>query len=85
VPATPALDDGVPNEPAAEQSAAKPPSKLGQWWLDHRKGVVSGTKTLLEVASKVLDDVPAGGSIAAKALELGASALERVQVMLAHR
>jgi hypothetical protein len=83
--ATPALDDGVSSELAAEQSAAKPPSKLEQWWLDHRKGIVSGAKTLLEVASKVLDDVPAGGSIAAKALELGASALERVQVMLAHQ
>jgi hypothetical protein len=40
---------------------------------------------VLEVASKALDDIPVGGSIAAKALELSASALERVQVMLAHR
>jgi hypothetical protein len=82
--ATPALDNGVSSKPAAEQSAAKPASKLEQWWLAHRKDIVSGVQTVLEVASKALDDIPAGGSIAAKALELGASALERVQVMLAH-
>jgi hypothetical protein len=83
--ATPALDDDVPSEPTAEQSAAKPASKLEQWWLRHRKDIVSGVQTVLEVASKALDDIPAGGSIAAKALELGGSALERVQVILAHR
>jgi hypothetical protein len=85
VPATPALDDGVSSEPAAEQSAAKPASKLEQWWLAHRKDIVSGVQTVFKVASKALDDIPVGGSIAAKAFELGASALERVQVMLAHR
>jgi hypothetical protein len=83
--ATPAFNDDAPSEPAAEQSAAKPASKLEQWWLRHRKDIVSGVQTVLEVASKALDDIPVGGSIAAKALELSASALERVQVMLAHR
>jgi hypothetical protein len=86
LPATPALAnsaDSIPDEPVAEQSAAKPLSKLEQWWMDHRKGVVSGVKTVLEVASKVLEDIPAGGSTAAKVLDFAAKGLERVQVMLA--
>jgi hypothetical protein len=86
-PAITSSDDGAnlgPNEPIADQSA-KPASKLEQWWLDHRKGIVSGVKTVLKVASKVLDDIPAGGSTAAKVLEYGVEALERVQVMLARR
>jgi hypothetical protein len=83
--ATPAFNDDALSEPIAEQSAAKTSSKLKQWWLAHRKDIVSDVQTVLELTSKALDDIPAGGSIAAKALELGASALERVQVMLAHR
>jgi hypothetical protein len=88
VPAPPALDDEAdpaPYEPVVEHSAARPASKLEQWWLAHRKDIVSGVQTVLELTSKALDDIPVGGSIAAKALELGASTLERVQVMLAHR
>jgi hypothetical protein len=84
----PALDDGAhpaSEEPVAEQGTAKPASKLEQWWLDHRKGVVSGIKTVLEVASKVLEDVPAGGAIVAKVLDFGVEALEKFLVMLAHR
>jgi hypothetical protein len=88
MPATPALDsdaDYIPNEPAVEQSAAKPASKLEQWWLEHRKDVVSGVMTILEVASTVLEDIPAGGSIAAKILDSASKGLERVQVILARR
>jgi hypothetical protein len=87
-PATPALDDvadPAPDEPVGKKSAAKLTKKLEHWWSDHRQGVVSGAKTLLEVASKALDDIPVGGSVAAKMLELGASALERVQVMFARQ
>jgi hypothetical protein len=86
MPAAPALDDGADSasdEPVAEQSTAKPASKLDQWWLDHRKGVVSGMKTVLKLASKVLEDVPAGGAIAAKVLDFASKGLEQVQVRLA--
>jgi hypothetical protein len=82
--ATHTFEDGVDlvlHVPGPEQSVAKPASKLEQWWLDHRKGVTSAVKTVLEVASKVLDDIPAGGSTAAMVLDLGAKALEHVQVM----
>jgi hypothetical protein len=88
VPATPALDDGAhpaSDESVAEQGTAKPASKLEQWWLKHRKGVISGVKTVLEVVSKVLEDIPAGGAIAAKVLDFGVEALEKFLVMLAHR
>jgi hypothetical protein len=88
VPATPDLDDGADpalDEPVAEQNTAKPASKIDQWWLANRKSVVSGVKTVLEVASKVLEDVPAGGAIAAKVLDFGVEALENVQVMLARQ
>jgi hypothetical protein len=82
--ATHTFEDGVDlvlHVPGPEQSVAKPASKLEQWWLDHRKGVTSAVKTVLEVASKMLDDIPAGGSTAAMVLDLGAKALEHVQVM----
>jgi hypothetical protein len=88
VSAAPALNNGAdpaPDEPVAEQSTAKPASKIDQWWLDHRKGVVSGVKTVLKLASKVLEDIPAGGAIAAKVLDFGVKALENVQVMLARQ
>jgi hypothetical protein len=88
VRATPALGDGadpVPDEPVAKKSAVKLTAKLERWWLDHREDVVSGVKTVLEVASKVLEDVPAGGAIAAKVLDFGVEALENVQVMLARQ
>jgi hypothetical protein len=86
VPATPALHidaESIADEPDAEQRAAKLLSKLEQWWLEHRKGVVSGVKTVLEVASKVLEDIPAGGSTAAMVLDFASKSLERVQVRLA--
>jgi hypothetical protein len=88
VTAAPALDEGAHpalNMPVAEQSTAKPASKIDQWWLDHRKGVVSGVKTVLMLASKVLEDVPAGGATAAKILDFGVKALENVQVILARQ
>jgi hypothetical protein len=84
LPVTPALDniaESIPDVPDAEQSGAKPVSKLEQWWLDHRKGVVSGVKTVLEVASKLLEDIPAGGSTAAMVLDFASKGLERVQVI----
>jgi hypothetical protein len=84
VPATPALDydaDSIPDEPDAEENAAKPASKLEQWWVEHRKGVVYGVKTVLDVASKVLEDIPAGGSTAAMVLDFASKGLERVQVI----
>jgi hypothetical protein len=86
--ATPVLDgdaDSIPDDPDAEQSAAKPASKLEQWWLDHRKGVVSGVKNVLDVASKLLEDIPAGGSTAAMVLDFASKGLESVQVRLVRR
>jgi hypothetical protein len=88
VPATLALDNGAhpaSDEPVAEQNTAKPALKIDQWWLDHRKGVVSGVSTVLKLTSKVLEDIPAGGATAAKVLDLGVKALENVQVMLARQ
>jgi hypothetical protein len=88
LPAPPAPDndaDSIPDEPDAEESAAKPASKLEQWWVKHRKGVVSGVKTVLDVASKVLEDMPAGGSTAAMVLDFTSKGLEGVQVILARR
>jgi hypothetical protein len=88
VPATPDLDNGADpalDEPVAEQNPAKPASKIDQWWLANRKGVVSSVKTVLKLASKVLEDVPAGGAIAAKVLDSGVEALENVQVMVARQ
>jgi hypothetical protein len=85
VPATPALHsdaESIPDEPDAERSAAKPASTLMEWWGNNRKGVVSGVKKVLEVASKVVEDIPAGGSTAAMVLDYAANALEHVQVML---
>jgi hypothetical protein len=81
-PPTLAIDaDSIPEEPDAEESAAKPGSKLEQWWVKHRKGVVSGVQTVLNVASTVLEDIPAGGSIAAKILDSASKGLEHVQVI----
>jgi hypothetical protein len=88
VTAAPALEEGAHpalDQPVAEQTTAKPASKIDQWWLDHRKGVVSGVKTMLKLASKLLEDVPAGGATAAKILDFGVKALENVQVMLARK
>jgi hypothetical protein len=88
VPATPNLDDGADPAPewlVAEQNTAKPASKIDQWWLANRKGVISGVKTVLKLASKVLEDVPAGGAIAANVLDSGVEALENVQVMVARQ
>jgi hypothetical protein len=88
VPATPAFGDGadpVPDKLVAKKSAVKLTAKLERWWSDHREDVVSGVKTVLEVASKVLEDVPAGGAIAAKVLDFGLEALENVQVMRARQ
>jgi hypothetical protein len=49
--------------------------------MDHRKGVVSGAKEVLKVASKVLDAIPVGGSAAKLVLDAGATTLESVQVI----
>jgi hypothetical protein len=86
VPATPALNNDaafVVDEPDAEHIAPKPASTLKEWWVTNRKGVVSGVRTVLDVASKVLDGIPAGGSTAATVLDFASKGLERVQVILA--
>jgi hypothetical protein len=73
--------DDVPDESVVEQSAAKSPSKLEQWWICNRKGVVSVVKTVLGVASKVLGDIPTVGSPAGMILDSIAKALENVEVI----
>jgi hypothetical protein len=40
---------------------------------------------VLDVASKVLEDIPAGGSTAAMLLDFASKGLEGVQVILARR
>jgi hypothetical protein len=82
----PALDDvadPAPDEPVGKKTSKKLTERLEKWWSDHRQDVVSGAKTLLELASDALDAVPVGGPVAAKVLEYGAKTLERVQVSLA--
>jgi hypothetical protein len=85
-PAMPALDDvadPAPDEPVGKKTSKKMTERLEKWWSDHRQDVVSGAKTLLELASDALDAIPVGGPAAAKVLDLGAKTLERVQVSVA--